>query len=302
MSSSYADYYAARKEWTAYLCQVMTPVIFEQFKQLYHDSIECAEKIGGEENRKINPLKVFTMAMEEIPLWNSRLIEQKTSQIVKEIPNLKELLKMVCLSYIYVMSSVRVGTDSKPLDAKIPSPETFVHQILSFSSKELEPEIFEPPISIHKKSEIYSIITNNIPKVIRYLIRPEEVLGEYFKDISEKKEYGIVPKKNPVPTPSTLASTVPRSPVPGSPVPGSPVPRSPVLRSPVPGSPPTSPIQSPIDIKKEGMEVRRKLDKQDLEIMGGEEDDTSKIIQLPKGSLGYQLQHKSPSEEEEEMI
>lgn len=273
---AYGEYAGAKQEWTAYLAQKTAPVICEQFKQLYDESVQLAKRIGEEEGKQIDATRVFEMALNDVPVWNSEVIKQKTQEVESKIPKLKAILKETAVAYVYVMSSVRLGTSSEPLDVVIPSPESFVHKLFSLSAEDLEPTAF-PLAGKAKHQACRKIVAKNVPVALRDLINPDEILNDYFNRISEKKEYGAARSRS----------------------------RS---RSRAAVDPP--PLPAP---EEQGMEVRRELDREDKEAMegspetgrrsgGGEEGEegeggsggegaeelrTEKAIHLPKRMMRY---------------
>ncbi len=193
MTSTYKDYSAARKEWTQILIDKVAPAIYNQYKILYADSVELANSVGASEKKKYDPARVFDLTLSDIPVWNSAVIKDQTNKIVEKVPRLKDFLRPIALSHCYVMSSVRVGINSsKPLDTKVPSVDSFVHCVFINSYEDMEANFFEFPISRKKRQEAYSIISASIPKALRSLIDPDQVLDTYLDTISEQNEYGVV--------------------------------------------------------------------------------------------------------------
>ena len=204
MSLSHAPYNecaGARREWTKYLAQKTAPVLCQQIDQLFKESQELAEKVGREEQKQIDVGRVFEMALEDVPLWNSDIIRQKTQEVESKVPNLKAMLKATAVAYIYVMSSVRLGVPPKedPLALVVPSPESFVHKLFVLSVEELEPSMF--PLTGRAKREVCRrVVAKNVPVALRELISPDEVLNDYFTIIEHKKEYGSPPPERSKPT------------------------------------------------------------------------------------------------------
>lgn len=241
MSSGYSDFSAARKEWTRYLQDVMVPVIYNQFTTMY----ACAQKNATDSKKKVDPSMIFESVLADVPLWNKQIIESEASKITKEIPNLKNILKMTALSYIYVMSSVRIGGGSKPLDAQVPDVITFIHQVQRISAQKLYPGLFERPVTKKMKLKGMNIISESIPQALRELIRPDEVLRGYLEEVGEKREYPFIPRESPMPTPKATPKATPK-----------PTPKA------TPKATPRIPV-SEEEIKEMGLELRRELDKED---------------------------------------
>ena len=194
-SSTYSD---ARKEWTAYLQDELAPLIWGHFRQLYLDSQKLVEQLRREKEQEgkstssIPPVEeIYTMALAEVPVWNANVIEENTKAIVKKISNLKQLIKIITLSYISVLGSIRLNVaDQKPLNAKIPSPDVFIHRVFTMAAEELDSSLMGPPLTREKRYEGLRIVRGCIPRALRALINPDQVLGEYFESVSQLKEYG----------------------------------------------------------------------------------------------------------------
>lgn len=213
MSYTHGDYAACLSEWTDVLREKLTPIVYGEFAELYLESCKYVEKMEKEQKKRLSTHDVFHVLLDQIPDWNGKIVKEYAEKITNKIPKIRALLRNVCVSLIYVLSAVRLGTgksSTTPVDATIPALETFVHTLFETCSREILEDVY---LFDHKESSdrkrknkkhVLDIVAKAISACIRQLMNVEKVLDPYLQEVMEEKEYTSTPpttSATPAPTP-----------------------------------------------------------------------------------------------------
>jgi uncharacterized protein DUF5764 len=191
MASTHSNYSACLREWSALLTDKLTPIVYGEFKLLYEESLKYASE------KKIDHWDVFYTLITDIPNWNNKIVSAKSKLVTEKIPRIKAILKNTCVALLYVLSSVRIGHSSAPLDATIPSLEVFVHKVFEICSEDFAENFksFDHEHSSNRRREermyIISVIKDSITRAVRNLMNVEEILDPYLQKVMEENVYPL---------------------------------------------------------------------------------------------------------------
>ena len=169
---------AARDEYSHQLINLVLPHMRDLFQCMF-DKIK--------DNTTISTSKKFYKFQEELkktPQWNSLQIENVSDKIIKDLPYLIDLVTAVFVTNVKILACVRIGGDSKNLNVKIPSKETFIHKLIVECAENIyyDPMIFDYRGSYHllqeRKNQINKLLDQSIKECISKLLPINDILKE----------------------------------------------------------------------------------------------------------------------------
>jgi hypothetical protein len=159
------------------------------FEALYNESNNISK------GKKV--LAQYQKLLKEVPNWNNHMINQHVEKMTSSCGWFSDLLAAVFVSYVKILSSVRLGSENKKISLKLPSNDVFVHGCFTNAAKEL----YKDPFVYHEEMSEYDRDANLtrrfiacIENTVKEMIPIQEILKTY---ISHKDE--IEMNSNPEP-------------------------------------------------------------------------------------------------------
>jgi len=165
----------AKKEYLNQLCMMMCPFIIEAFSDMYSESIKLCK------GRRV--LLQYQTLLKLVPEWNDSIIKNHTDKHLNSCSWFSDLLAAVFVSFVKILSSVRLKTENKKISIKLPSNEIFVHLCYVNVAKDLykDPYIYNDEMSIYERDDkLNHRITLAIEATIKELIPVEQILKTYM--------------------------------------------------------------------------------------------------------------------------
>lgn len=166
----------AKKEYTSYLCNVITPHAIEVFYQMYYEAKDLAK---GQQ-----PLNQYQRLLKEVQNWNNNMVKTHCEAITTSCPVFTELVGAVFVSYIKVMSSVRINKSAQKISIKIPSNEVFVHRCFISIARDLyaDPYVMQESMTDQlREAKLSSRFSVAIASTVKDLLPIHEILNTYMK-------------------------------------------------------------------------------------------------------------------------
>lgn len=202
----------AKNEYSSRLMTILTPLIIEGIKSIFNEATQlCTD---NDEDEKY--LMTFQNFLTRVPKWNSTIIEEETSRILKTsgCTYLEDLLTCVHITQLKILTAIRVSNVQKKIDIDIPKLSNFIHKIYISFARKLYSNIylFEKnimPLQYQKNMRecevlvqecILNTIRDNMPveNILRAYMDEtvnEEVIEEVIeKAVSQKEEENIEKK------------------------------------------------------------------------------------------------------------
>jgi hypothetical protein len=153
--------------WVRKLIRRMEPVMIAAFDAMYES---CSE----EKHRLI----AFQRKLQEVQHWNTYLIREQVAAIQQRCEYFSELLKAVFVTYIKMLTSVRLSKGKPEIRVKIPSNDTFVHRVYRDVAECFynDPYIFKHKQHITKRQ----IIGQAIKDIIDEILPNKDILEVYM--------------------------------------------------------------------------------------------------------------------------
>ena len=178
----------AKKEYLAQLCCVMCPHMITTFESLYNESNSISK------GKKV--LAQYQKLLKEVPNWNNHMIHQHAEKLSSTCSWFNDLLAAVFVSYVKILSSVRLNSENKKISVKLPSNDVFIHGVYTNAAKELykDPYVYHDEMSEYERD---TTLTRRfivcIEATVKEMIPIQEILKAY---ISHKSDIEI--ENNPV--------------------------------------------------------------------------------------------------------
>lgn len=165
----------ADRKYTAKLASVMSPVMIDAFFDIY------AEAKKQSQGRKT--LLLFQGLLVEVKGWNNTMVKQHTDAIMKSCAMFPNLLAAVFVISVKIMSAVRISSESKKLNVKLPTNDVFVHSCYIAAAKDLyeDPYIIVDDIKdSEKRIRLTQRFSKSIREVIDDFIPIQQILDTYI--------------------------------------------------------------------------------------------------------------------------
>jgi hypothetical protein len=172
----------AKKEYLGQLCLLMCPIMIQAFQTMFKE----AEKL----TKGKRTLLQFQKLLKEVPNWNDHLAKQNSDEICNTCSWFSDLLAAVFVSFVKILSSVRLKADNKKISIKLPTNELFVHTCYINAAKELyrDPYIFDEEMNEHERdAKLSTRFSICIEASIKELLPIQQILENYMRQ-GESKE------------------------------------------------------------------------------------------------------------------
>ena len=159
----------AKREYVGQLSDVMAPFVLSELQKLYREA--------AAENAK-RTLYAFQMKLREIPTWNANTVKQHASDVEHRYPFLGDLIAAVFVSYVKILSSIKLHQDKPNIRLKLPSNDSFVHQVFIFSAR----EFYAAPggiVGLDRGAQT-GVVRGAIETAVREMLPIQDILRAYL--------------------------------------------------------------------------------------------------------------------------
>jgi hypothetical protein len=184
----------SERRFTKKLCDTMTPVMIEQFWEIW---LEAQKEAKGK-----NTVQVFQQLLRDVKTWNSSISHRNTEAIVKSNSMFPKLLAAVFVIHVKILSAIRTDKKSKKISIKLPANDVFVQECYIRCAKDL----YENPDIItgkhtdeERKKELSKRFCEHIRDTIEYLVPMAEILDTYLTLPEENQGMAFDEEEDEVP-------------------------------------------------------------------------------------------------------
>ena len=170
----------AKKEYLAQLCCVMCPHMITTFESLYNESNSISK------GKKV--LAQYQKLLKEVPNWNNHMIHQHAEKLSSTCSWFNDLLAAVFVSYVKILSSVRLNSENKKISVKLPSNDVFIHGVYTNAAKELykDPYVYHDEMSEYERdASLTRRFIVCIEATVKEMIPIQEILKAYISHKSD---------------------------------------------------------------------------------------------------------------------
>ena len=165
----------AKHEYMYQLCKVMCPVMSETYKDLFRDvqSVNKQDKVYMR----------FQQRLRDINNWNQHNIYANTQALLQKCSWLPELVSAVFVSFIKILSSIRMSNTNKQPTFTMPSTEVFVHACFVAGAKELytNPFLFRDVTADKIDNTLFNLCHDAIENTVKDMIPVQQILAVYMQ-------------------------------------------------------------------------------------------------------------------------
>ena len=159
----------AKTEYMYQLADVVAPFSINTVNQLHM----TAKKNAGFGKQT----KEFQMKLREIPLWNQSMIDAQVTAITNKYKYFPELVAAAFVSYVKILSSVKIHSHKPHIQLKLPADDVFVHKVFVNVAKTF---YLDPPLVKAPREVRLAIVRNAVETSVRELLPTEDILRAYL--------------------------------------------------------------------------------------------------------------------------
>lgn len=160
----------AKREYLNRMTDDIAPFLFKEFQTMY----ATAKKTNANK-----ALLLFQCELRDIPKWNAGIVREKTTVIESKCPWLSSLIAALFVSYIKVMSSVRVSQNERPnIRLKLPTNDVFIHKVYVETAR----AYYENPQCIRRTDHAtyHTFVQTAIETTVRDQLPLQDILSAYL--------------------------------------------------------------------------------------------------------------------------
>ena len=165
----------AQKEYLSQLNDILVPFLIATFDEIYNKALE--------ESKGDKTLRKFQEFLRDIKSWNQGMIKRHAEEICKSCAYFNELLAAVFVSYVKILSAVRLKAEKQKISIKLPKNEDFIFRIYEENAKYLYKDphwISQKPSDDEKIDKIREINAVALDTVIKSMVPVQKILEAYI--------------------------------------------------------------------------------------------------------------------------
>ena len=179
----------AKLEYTKQLVDLLYMNMYDGIRSIYDDAKLLYLK------KRLPITSVFRTLLEQVPKWNSNIIETETERIEKasKCDWLDDLLTAVFISHTRILMSIGSNHNFNKINVTIPKTTTFVHKSYINIAREVwkNPYLFDDQVPGHEyqrnMKQLEDTIKLTIEDTIRRQLPIKEILREHLESNNEPK-------------------------------------------------------------------------------------------------------------------
>jgi hypothetical protein len=178
---------SAKDEYTNILKTLIGPLIHSGFEHMYNDAVRIEPRYT---------LRKFQEFCKETQRWNQFMIDNEVAKVKEQYDWIYDLITAIFVINVKILTSIRLGGDSKNINIKMPSLEKFIHKVYISSAERfyVNPKLFKY-IEVDTDNNIYNkkenclkIIEIAIDNAIKDLLPVQYILQEYLAKVMDESE------------------------------------------------------------------------------------------------------------------
>ena len=186
----------AERKYMAKLTNAMAPVMIDAFYELFQEAKKQSQ------GRKV--LIQYQALLKEVKNWNNTIVKQHTESIIKSCAMFPNLLAAVFVILVKIMSAIKVSSESKKLNIKLPTNDVFVHSCYMAVAASLyeDPYIMIDDVSeSERRTNITGRITKAVREVVEDFVPVQQILDTYIPSFTGGSELDMGGGGEEVPLP-----------------------------------------------------------------------------------------------------
>ena len=173
----------AKNEYYDQIVEAMCPSMIESFQKLYKDATKLSK------GKKV--LLQFQVLLQDVPNWNPKMVDDHVKEITNSCSWFNDLMAAAFVSYVKILSSVRLNNTDKKVSIKLPSNELFVQGVYNLAAEDIynDPYMFgEVMTDRERMAALRTRFRDCIDTNIRKLAPIQEILKTYMTSTNDTPE------------------------------------------------------------------------------------------------------------------
>ncbi len=165
----------ARNEYIDQLTNLMGPRVILVLDKLYSEANTLSK------GKKV--LLKFQALLKEVPNWNEKMTDDHTREITDSCAWFNDLMAAAFVSYVKILSSIRLNNNGQKVSIKLPTNKIFVQSVYNAMAEDIynDPYIFTEVISDREKNNaLNERLKGCIDRVIKSLAPIQDILKAYM--------------------------------------------------------------------------------------------------------------------------
>ena len=165
----------AQREYLSQLNDVLLPFLITTYDEIYNRALV--------DSKGKKPLIKFQEYLRDIKSWNQGMVKRHSDEIGKSCAYFSDLLAAVFVSYVKILSSVRLKTEKQKISIKLPKNEDFIFRIYEENAKTLYKNphwLSENPTDDEKIDKLREMNAVSLDVVIKSMVPVQEILAAYI--------------------------------------------------------------------------------------------------------------------------
>ena len=172
----------AKKEYMAQLCGILCTQMIEVFELMYGEAAKNKKIVVPNMN---NPgvLPRFQILLRDVKNWNNAIIEKHLEKLKNSCSWFEDLVAAVFVSYVKILSSIRLKSNSEKINLKLPQLDIFLHRCYEAAAADLykKPDIYDEVLSEYERdAELTTRFVACIEETVKKLLPVEQILKCYI--------------------------------------------------------------------------------------------------------------------------
>ena len=177
----------AKKEYLNQLCMLMCPAIIEAFADMYDE----AEKLSKGRNVLLQYQTLLRMVQE----WSDSIIKGHADNHTNACSWFNDLLAAVFVSFVKILSSVRLKTENKKISIKLPTNDIFIHGCYINMAKDIykDPYVFHDDMTEYEREEnLNGRLMRALEITIKDMIPVQDILKAYISQDNNTRDLDVM--------------------------------------------------------------------------------------------------------------
>ena len=165
----------AKKEYLSQLCNLVCPVMIMGFHEMYEE----ANKLS----KGKRTLLQYQKLLKEVPNWNDHIVKLNAEKVGNTCSWFNDLLAAVFVSFVKILSSVRLKTENKKISIKLPTNDLFIHTCYINAAKDVykDPYIFQDETNEYDRDvKLTHRFITCIENTVKELMPIQQILQTYM--------------------------------------------------------------------------------------------------------------------------
>jgi hypothetical protein len=158
----------AKREYVGQLTDVLAPYIVNSFQTM---------AAAAAQQHPRQSVKAFQLALRNIQAWNEHSIAQHTTEIQNRYSFLGDLIAACFVSYVKILSSVKLHQQKPNIRLRLPSNEVFVHRVYIHAAREF---YNAPSLLTASRDAKVGIVRSSVEASVRDMLPIEDILKAYL--------------------------------------------------------------------------------------------------------------------------